>query len=396
MLEFSVAERRRRLQRRHALTADDAADCPLEAARRVLVLHASDPATVYLSVLARCPAATLDDIATTLYRDRSLVRMMAMRRTLFVVPSELVAAVHHGAALPVADRLRRGLLKDLRTLPTDPPIEGDVDDWLADVELATVDALRVREVATAAQLSSDVPRLRTALLPVTDKKWDVRRNLTSRILTLLGAEGRMVRGAPRGEWTSRAHTWEPAGRWWPDGIPELPAEQARRLLAARWLHAFGPATVADLQWWTGWSLTTTRAAIAGLETVEADLDGETGIVLADDVDETKPTEPAAALLPGLDPTPMGWKQRDWYLGDHRAPLFDANGNIGPTLWWDGRIVGGWAVAPDGTLRTRLLEDVGREATDAVQEAAHRLASRLEGSVVVPSFRTPLERELGRA
>lgn len=396
MKSVSTAERRRRLQRRHALTTADAAGSPHQAARRVLVLHASDPATVYLSVLARCPDTTLEYIAAALYEDRSLVRMMAMRRTLFVVPSELVAEVHHSSALPVAERLRRGIVKDLGTLPTDPAVDGVVDDWLADVEQATVDALRVREVATAAQLSADVPRLRTAILPVTDKKWDVRRNVTSRVLTLLGAEGRMVRGAPRGDWTSRAHTWEPADRWWPGGIPELAAAEACRILAARWLHAFGPATVADLQWWTGWSLTTTRAALAGLETVDVDLDGETGIVLADDLDETAPAEPVAALLPGLDPTPMGWKQRDWYLGGHRKPLFDTNGNIGPTIWWDGRIVGGWAVAADGTVRTRLLENPGREASAAVQEAAHRLEPRLEGAVVVPSFRTPLERELSGA
>lgn len=395
MHSISVAERRRRLQRRHALAPGHAAATPLDAAHSVLVLHASDPATVYLSVLARCPDATLHDIADALYTERHLVRMMAMRRTLFAVPSELVPAVHHASALPVADRLRKGILKDLRTLPTEPAVGGDVDAWLSSLENDTVDALRVRETATAARLSSDVPRLRTATLPVTDKKWDVRRNLTSRVLTLLGAQGRMVRSAPRGEWTSRVHTWEPAERWWPGGIEPLDADEATRRLAGRWLLAFGPATVADLQWWTGWSLTTTRAALAGLDTVEVALDGGTGIVLADDLDETD-VEPAAALLPALDPTPMGWKDRDWYLGDgHRKALFDANGNVGPTIWWSGRIVGGWAVGPDGTVRTRLLEDIGTEAATAIDAAAHRLQPRLEGTVVVPSFRTPLERELAR-
>ncbi|MGH3358390.1 MAG: winged helix DNA-binding domain-containing protein, partial [Nocardioidaceae bacterium] len=357
MHRFSPTERRRRLLRRHALTPDPRRS-PLDAARSMLALHASDPATVYLSVLARSPGATIADIASVLYEDRVLVRLMAMRRTLFVVPADLVPVVHHAAAVPVAERLRRGIIKDLRTLPTDPALYGDVDAWLSAVEDATVDALRVRGTATAAQLSADVPRLRTATLPTTDKTYDVRRNINSRVLTLLGAQGRIVRGAPRGDWTSRAHTWEPAERWWADGIDDLDADAARRTLASLWLRTFGPATAEDLQWWTGWSLTTTRAALAAIETVEVALDGGTGVVLADDLEPTEPVGPFAVLLPGLDPTPMGWKHRDWYLGDHKAALFDRYGNIGPTIWWDGRVVGGWAVHADGTVRARLLEDVG--------------------------------------
>jgi hypothetical protein len=156
---------------------------------------------------------------------------------------------------------------------------------------------------------------------------------------------------------------------------------------------FGPATVADLQWWTGWSLGHTRTALAELDLAEVDLDGVPGIVLAHDVEPEAALEPSAALLPALDPSPMGWQQRDWYLGPHKEVLFDRNGNVGPTVWWDGRIVGGWAVRTGGEIVWRLLEDIGADAGRAVETAAEALAPRLDGTVVVPSFRTPLEREL---
>ena len=52
--------------------------------------------------------------------------------------------------------------------------------------------------------------------------------------------------------------------------------------------------------------------------------------------------PWVALLPGLDSTVMGWKERAWFLGGHQHALFDVNGNAGPTVWCNGRIVGGWA------------------------------------------------------
>ena len=35
---------------------------------------------------------------------------------------------------------------------------------------------------------------------------------------------------------------------------------------------------------------------------------------------------------------MGWRERVWYLGDHAKMLFDTNGNAGPTVWVDGRVM----------------------------------------------------------
>ncbi len=90
---------------------------------------------------------------------------------------------------------------------------------------------------------------------------------------------------------------------------------------------------------------------------------------------------------------MGWKARDWYLGPHREALFDTAGNAGPTIWSDGRIVGGWAVLPSGEVVTRLLEDIGSEAAHAVSAEAERLTKWLQSTHVVPRFATPLAREL---
>jgi len=100
-----------------------------------------------------------------------------------------------------------------------------------------------------------------------------------------------------------------------------------------------------------------------------------------------------ALLPGLDPTVMGWQQREFYLGDHGARLFDRNGNAGPTVWVDGRVVGGWAQRPSGEVVTCLLEDVGAHAVELVAAEAAALATWFDGVSVTPRFRTPLEREL---
>ena len=165
----------------------------------------------------------------------------------------------------------------------------------------------------------------------------------------------------------------------------------------RWLRAFGPGTVADLKWWTGWGLRQTRAALAALDTVEVALDGsdEPGLLLADDAEPVAASAPWVALLPGLDPTPMGWADRDWYLGPHRPVLFDRNGNIGPTVWCDGRIVGGWAHRENGEVAVRLLEDVGAKAAAAIEAEAGGVSDWLAAvNVRVRArFPTPLELEL---
>jgi hypothetical protein len=90
---------------------------------------------------------------------------------------------------------------------------------------------------------------------------------------------------------------------------------------------------------------------------------------------------------------MGWKERDWYLGEHRPALFDRAGNAGPTVWWNGRIVGGWSVRGDGQVPFRLLEDVGADAVAAIEAEAARLGGWLGEVKVLPRFATPLAKEL---
>jgi hypothetical protein len=90
---------------------------------------------------------------------------------------------------------------------------------------------------------------------------------------------------------------------------------------------------------------------------------------------------------------MGWKERAWYLGKHESVLFDRNGNAGPTVWWDGRIVGGWAQRRDGEIVFRLLDDVGAEGVRAIEREAVELAAWLGEARIRPGFLPPFQRAL---
>ena len=397
--KVSVAQRRARLVARHRLSAPAATITG--AAEAMVALHATDPVTVYLAARARTRSATVETVDEALYAERRLVRMLGMRRTVFVVPAPLLPVVQRACTDDVARQLRRRLERDL----SNAGVGGtDAAAWLRETEAGVMRALAARGSATGAQLAADEPRLRTQLAYAADKSYGGPANITSRVLVLIAAEGHMIRGHRRGGWSSGQFEWFPARAWLDGADDKGDAEKitgaaavggaaARAELARRWLRAFGPAPVSDLQWWAGWTGAQARAALAALPVRDVDLDGQPGVLLADDELPDDAAGPAASLLPALDPTPMGWQARDWYLGPHGPALFDRTGNIGPTVWWEGRIVGGWAQRPSGEVACRLLEDVGSDATATISAEAAALEAWLGPARITPRFRTPLEREL---
>ncbi len=389
---IDTAQRRARLARRHHLAPGARARSPIDVARDMVGLHATDPASVYLAALARTTDLDVAAMQAVLYDERSLIRMLAMRRTMFVVPVDLVPILQAAASNALAVRERR-VAADLVTLAgvTDDPVA-----WLEAVGDRTVAALERRGEAAATELSKDVPELAIQVAVNQGKTYAGSIGISSRVLFLLSTEGRIVRARPRGSWISSQYRWTPVARWIPGGIRPMAEAEARAELVRRWLAAFGPGTVDDVRWWTGWTVGATRAALAAAGAVEVALDdGAVGLVLPDDVGPAPDVTPYAALLPSLDPTVMGWKGRGWYLGDHAPKLFDRNGNAGPTVWWEGRVVGGWGQLPDAEVVARLFEDVGPEARRVIDAEADRLTAFVAGQRVTPRFRTPLEQEIER-
>ena len=381
-------ERRARLARRHHLAPASRSDDPVEIAGDLVGLHATDPASVYLAAAARMREPRIEALQHALYDDRTLVRMLGMRRTMFVLPVELAAVVQAACTGAIAVRERRRL----EQMIDGAGLHADAAAHLRNVEKATLRAL-TRGEATGAELSRAIPELRQEFAFGAGTKWEGVQTLTTRLLVLLGAEGRIVRGRPRGSWISSQYQWAPIESWLSNGLETWETGAAQAELVRRWLAAFGPGTVADLRWWTGWAAGETKRALAALETVEVELEAGTALVLADDLEPVDAVEPWVALLPALDPTVMGWAGRDWYLGPHGPALFDRSGNAGPTVWCAARIVGGWAQRKDGEIAFSLLEDVGSDAAEAVAAAAERLGALIGDVRVTPRFRTPLEKEL---
>lgn len=375
MRHVSDDERRARLAVRHALAPAFRLDSPEAATRAMTVLHSTEPATVYLSCWARVGSLEVADVDRALYDDRSLVKQLAMRRTLFVFPRDLLPAVWPSASARVAGIERARMSKDV----VKAGLTDDGDDWLdharAEVLAVLADAPDGR---SAFEVRQAVPMIDVKVAVSAGSAWSA-----SRVLTHLGATADVVRGANTGHWRTSRPRWTLMRHWLGDVPLPLPASDGYREVVRRWLHTFGPGTEDDLAWWLGATKTVVRAALAELDAVAVSLEaklGGTGWLLPDDLDEVPDPGSWVALLPVLDPTVMGWKGRDFYLGPAklRDQLFDRSGNAGTTAWVDGRVVGCWVQDDAGVVLVRLLERVSARARRALDAEASRLTMWLGG------------------
>lgn len=388
MRHIDDAERRARLARRHGIAPAYRYEGPVDATSAMVAMHATEPASVHLGLHARVDHLSVDQVDQALYGDRSLVKQLAMRRTLFTFARDLVPFVLGSASSRIAGAESRRLAKDVEQAG----VASDGATWI-DAAIAQIrDVLDRGGDLDAAALREAIPDLNSRIT-FGSGTWAQEAPASGRVITVAGARGDIVRGDNGTHWRQSRPRWSPMERWMGAPIPDVDESAGYLELIRRWLWTFGPGTEADLVWWLGGTKTAVRAALTSLEAVEVTLDGGGhGFVLPDDVDPCESVTPWAALLPALDPTTMGWKERDFYLQPDDVPfLFDTAGNGGTTAWWDGEIVGCWVHEPDGSVRVVPRRDLPSDAVAALNHEAERLTSWLDGVVVNSVYASPQQR-----
>lgn len=368
-------QRRARLALRHALAPGSKVATVEDAARAVTVLHATDSSTIYLALWARVTGVSPADVDRAFYEERTLIRQMSMRRTIFGVPIELLPAVLGSAGRRLVEQQRRAIARDVEKAGLCP----DGVAWVQVAEAGVSRLLASGGEFTARQIRDLVPELDATIDYALHKSYGGAQPLAPRVFTAMSAAGSIVRARQHHHWRLNKPTWQSMESWVGAPVEPLAEQPGYAALVAAWLRSFGPGTEEDIVWWLGSTKAAARRALADVEAVPVTLDGGgTGWVLPDDLAPVPDVEPWVALLPSLDPTTMGWKGRDFYLRGRQPRYFDSVGNAGATAWYDGQVVGTWIQDADAVVSVHLDDPVPSAAERALQAEAERLTAWCEG------------------
>jgi hypothetical protein len=350
--------------------------------------------SVYLSAFARMRHPSIAAVEAALYEARSVIRFHAMRRTLWVATPSVARLAHASSTTKLLGPEHRRFVK----LLAESGISDHGDDWIASAKEQVLCALHLAGEASTRELGEAVPTLREPIELAPGTPYAGTQHAHVRVMLHLGFEGIVVRSRPMGSWINSQYRWAAMDDWVPGGIVGMDPREASAELVRRWLHVFGPGTTADVQWWTGWTLRDTRralddtgAVLVAMETADGDIDAW---LAPDDLEAVRGPSRWVALLPGLDPTTMGWKERSWYLDAATASrVVDRNGNVGPTIWVDGRVVGSWVQRDDGAIALGWLTDVPAARRAQVEATARLLEHELGDTRFRVRFPAPIQAEL---
>ncbi|MCL1592783.1 MAG: winged helix DNA-binding domain-containing protein [Actinomycetia bacterium] len=385
MKSIDTAERRARIGVRHRLTATARSDDPAKISDALVAFHSSDPATVYLSATSRMRTPSVEVVEQGFYETRTLIRHHAMRRTLWAMTPEVAALAHAASTRSIVDPQVWRLSK----LIEESGIAHNGESWIAEARVRLLDAVRSVGPVSTRELGLASPDLAVSL-----RFGGGSVSAHSRILLILGFEGTIVRTQPSGRWTNSHYAWVSAENWMPDLFDRHDEAAATAELIDRYLLVFGPATEKDIQWWTGSNITRVRTALQDVNAREVHIEGGQAWVSASDETCTSTDETWVAFLPGLDSTTMGWKERDWYVGSALAPrVFDRNGNAGPTVWADERVVGVWDQLASGEVVYRIYDPAAEGRSSDFARAAETVRDVYGDARHRVRFPSPAYREL---
>jgi hypothetical protein len=178
----------------------------------------------------------------------------------------------------------------------------------------------------------------------------------------------VVQVPPRGIWGVTAPArWTLAESWTGRG----PRRAAPGQLVLRYLSAFGPGTVRDMQTWSG--LTRLQEVADRLGPAVRRFRDESGRELLDLPDAPRPSPDTPApprFLPEYDNVLLSHADRSRIIdGRRRVPLPPGNGGARGTLLVDGMFSGTWSCARSAKTATLLIETFGPLTAAAAREVS---------------------------
>ncbi len=392
------------LQKQH-LTPRAQTDQILPVVQDICALHATGAPNAYLSLWSRMEYFELKQLDFELYDRRSLVRRLCMRATVHIVPSQRLPVFFQATWQKLEHRFQRDMVKAL--VWSGLCREGEQARTLNSLQQRIVSALARRGTATMAELGEMVPELKAQFEYAPGKPYGGSYSIGTRLISGLCARGLLVRARPRGSWRSNLFEYALLEEWLGDlNLDIIAPKEARTQLVKWYLAAYGPATVEDIAWWSGFTKRDTVFALKALteELVEVAIEHVGGghWMLRDDHERLRSAsfgpELCVNLLPSLDPYIMGYRDRRRFLPpDHYDQVFDRSGNAFASVWVNGRVVGIWQETKegievllwDGTYRASVATEV-QQLGVFLQQAQDDLSPEGEMSIKIRRYPADLK------
>ena len=253
-----------------------------------------------------------------------------------------------------------------------------------------MDRLRhaVREALAERPLSREELVVAVTARPGLEHLGEELRSGWGTLLKPLAWQGDLCFGPARGARVTFMRPEAASARW--AGLPD--PDEAAPLAIAAYLGAYGPATAdAFGKWlaggWFGKRQLRNWFGAPGDGLAEVDVDGETGYVLAEHVDELAAMQRSEAvrLLPGFDQYVLGPGTGDGHVVPlaRRAAVSKQGGWISPVVVAGGAVCGTWEL--DGRrVRVAWFGEAGPPPATALADEVARLASIL-GHELAPAI-----------
>jgi Winged helix DNA-binding domain len=295
-------------------------------------MQAQVPNSPYVGLWSRIEQFKASELAD-MVRQRQAVRLSLMRQTLHLVTARdclwmrpvMQATLHHG--LFVGSVFRHGL------------VSVDIDEV----------------VQLGRSLVEERPLTMTEVRAVFKERWPERNaeSLAAAVYYLLP----MIQVPPRGVWGQGGLPRCTTAECWL-GQP-LSQETEPDPLILRYLAAFGPATVADVQAWSG--LRTLSEPINRLRPLLVTFKDERGRELFDIPDGPRPDSSVAApvrFLPEYDNLLLAYADRSRVIPEHFRRIISTS--LGrPTFLMDGFVAGFWNVSKGKQNATLQIESLDK-------------------------------------